>query len=76
MDETRVGVPNVPFPLKEGDELFRDAPDAEINQNAKFFLEIALNESGIAEGQTLITVLSRSLRRVRQIANDFVIHLL
>jgi hypothetical protein len=71
-----VGVPNCPFPLKKGDVIFRDVPDAELNQNVKFFGEIALNEPQVSVAEPMILVLSRSLRRVRQVVEKFVVDLM
>lgn len=42
------------FPLKAGDELFIDAPDAEVNEKMQFRFNVALNESGIVEGKPLL----------------------
>lgn len=42
------------FPLKAGDELFIDAPDAEVNEQLKFRFNVALNEPGIIEGKPLL----------------------
>lgn len=71
-----VGIPDAPPTLKDGGEIFRDLPDAELNQDMQFFGEIAINEPKIPVCEPLILVLSQSLRRVRQIADKFVIHLL
>lgn len=44
-------------PLKAGDELFIDSPDAEENTEMKFAFNIALNEPGVIEGEPLIETL-------------------
>jgi hypothetical protein len=41
-------------PLKVGDELFIDAPDAEVDENMPFGLDVALNKPGIIQGKPLI----------------------
>jgi hypothetical protein len=46
-------------PLKVGDELFRDAPDAKVNEKMDFRFEVAFNEPGIAEGDSLTVTLQR-----------------
>jgi len=45
---------DVLFPLKEGDKLFIDAPDAEVNEQMQFRFNVALNEPGIIEGKPLL----------------------
>jgi hypothetical protein len=45
---------DVLFPLKEGDELFIDAPNAEVNEKMQFRFNVALNEPGIIEGKPLL----------------------
>jgi hypothetical protein len=45
---------DVLFPLKEGDELFIDAPDGEVNEHMQFRFSVALNEPGIIEGEPLL----------------------
>lgn len=46
-------------PLKAGDELFIDGPDAEVNEKMKFALHIALSEPKIAEAEPLIELLQQ-----------------
>jgi hypothetical protein len=48
---------DVLFPLKEGDELLIDAPDAEVNEKMEFRFNVALNEPGIIEGKPLLETL-------------------
>jgi hypothetical protein len=71
-------VPNIPFPLKEGDEIRRDPADTVIDPDAFFFSEIALNEPDLFTGHPLIliSVLRQSFRRVQQIIDDFRIDLI
>lgn len=45
------------FPLKAGDELFIDHPDAEVNEQTQFRFDVALSETGIVEGEPLIKAL-------------------
>jgi hypothetical protein len=45
------------FPLKTGDELFIDAPDAEANEKMNFRFNIAVNEPGVIEGKPLLETL-------------------
>jgi len=65
------GVPGIPFPLKQGDKFLIDIPNVKVDKNTQFFLEIVLNESGVAEGYPLILALKQSFRRVNEIAGDF-----
>jgi hypothetical protein len=44
-------------PLKEGDKLFIDAPDAQCKQDVHFRFDVALNEPGIVESEPLIETL-------------------
>lgn len=48
---------DVLFPLKAGDELFIDGPDAEVNEKMQFRFNVALNEPGIVEGKPLLETL-------------------
>jgi hypothetical protein len=45
---------NVLFPLKVGDQLFIDAPDAEPNENLQFRFNVALYEPQVIEAQSLL----------------------
>ena len=45
------------FPLKVGDVLFTDAPDAEFDQNLQFRFDVALDESEVIEAQSLLETL-------------------
>jgi len=44
-------------PLKTGDELFTDSPDAEVNEEMQFKFDIALNEPEIVQGKSLLETL-------------------
>lgn len=45
------------FPLKVGDELFVDAPDAKVNEKLQFLFDIAFGEPQIIEGDPLLETL-------------------
>jgi hypothetical protein len=47
------------FPLKVGDELFIDAPDAELNEKMQFRFDVALNEPGVVEGKGILEMLKQ-----------------
>ena len=47
------------WPLKAGNELFADAPDAEVHQNRQFRFEVAFGESKIIEGEPIIETLQQ-----------------
>ncbi|MGA7931936.1 MAG: hypothetical protein WCA20_38800, partial [Candidatus Sulfotelmatobacter sp.] len=48
---------DVLFPLKIGDELFIDAPDAEVNEKMQFRFGVALSEPQIVQAQSLMELL-------------------
>lgn len=56
------------FPLKIGDELFIDGPDAEPNEKMQFVFEVAFGESQIIEGEPLL----QSLRDLTKLVDDIV----
>ncbi len=60
------------YPLKAGDELFLDAPDAEINQELKFRFGIALSEPVVVEGEPLIETLQQMVDLVDDLVPRFV----
>jgi hypothetical protein len=45
------------LPLKAGDELFIDAPDAEFNKDMQFTIEIAFGEPEVPKGHSIIKTL-------------------
>jgi hypothetical protein len=47
------------FPLKVGDELFIDAPDAELNEKMQFRFDVALNEPGVVEGKPVLPLVQQ-----------------
>jgi hypothetical protein len=57
-------------PLKQGDELFVDAPGAE-PQNLQFGLAVAFGEPGIAEGESVTDSFKAFVPLVEQIVNQF-----
>jgi hypothetical protein len=58
-------------PLKVGDELFIDAPDAEVNEKMDFRFEVALAEPQIAEGEPLLETIHHIANLVDQIIVPF-----
>lgn len=58
-------------PLKAGDVLLADWPDAKPNKDAKFTIQVALNESGIVEAEPLIAILSSCVRIVGAVVGSF-----
>jgi predicted glycosyltransferase len=47
-------VPNIRFPLKAGDQLFTDAPDAEPNEHLQLRFNVALYEPEVIKAQSLL----------------------
>jgi hypothetical protein len=64
------GVPGVPFPLKQDDKFFLDAPD--VDEYTNLFLEVAFNEPGVAEGYPVLLALRQMFRRVNKITGDLI----
>jgi hypothetical protein len=58
-------------PLKAGDILFTDAPDAEPNENQKFCFQVAFHEPGICEGKPVLETLMQFRDRVNGILEAF-----
>jgi len=58
-------------PLKAGDSLYVDAPDAEVHQDDYFRFDVALNEPGIIEGKPLLEALVQFRDRVNSIIEGF-----
>ena len=48
---------NILFPLKAGDEIFVDFPDAEWDENQDFTFQIVIYEPGVIEGKPLVKTL-------------------
>ena len=61
------------FPLKEGDELFIDLPDAEGDKQMKFKFNLVLHESGIIEGENIVEVLNKMIAETVSIISDFAV---
>jgi hypothetical protein len=59
------------FPLKAGDVLFMDFPNAKVNEKIKFGVQVAINEPGICEAEPLLGVLYASISRVRWLVKQF-----
>ncbi len=59
------------FPLKAGDELFIDAPDAKPNKDINFTFDIALDEPGVIAGEPLLVVIRARQQRVMEIVEMF-----
>jgi hypothetical protein len=60
-----------PLLVEEGQQLFVDPPDAKVNKDIQFTFQVALNESGVCEGEPLIMVVRQSLNLVRKIVTEF-----
>ncbi|HEY5110759.1 MAG TPA: hypothetical protein VII67_00330, partial [Acidimicrobiales bacterium] len=59
------------FPLKAGDVLFTDLPDAEPNEDQKFSFDIAISEPGIIEGEPLVETLHQMVDLVDHLVPIF-----
>jgi hypothetical protein len=58
------------FPLKIGDELFIDAPDAEVNEKMQFQFGVALREPQIVETRSLTKLLVQLTDLVEGVISD------
>lgn len=63
------------FPLKQGDELFIDGPDTELNDKLQFRFEVAFGEQGIAFGDPIVETLTSLVALVESIPPKFEPHL-
>lgn len=70
-----VGLSGVPFPLKEGDKFTPNITGVKVDKNTSLFLEVALNEVGVAEGYPLILALNESFHAVRDTVGRFSVYL-
>jgi hypothetical protein len=61
----------VTYALKTGDVLLRDFPNADPDENIKFFIEVAIDELGICEREPLSAVLYASIIEVRKTIKRF-----
>ncbi|HWR86800.1 MAG TPA: hypothetical protein VN277_00080 [Acidiferrobacterales bacterium] len=59
------------FPLKAGDELFIDAPDANVDKNLQFRFELAFSEPGVAMGEPIIETVQPMVQTVDDIVSQF-----
>ena len=64
----RMSLPGGMRPLKAGDILLRNVPEAEVNQHAKFYVDVAIIEPEIGESQSLLELL---LTRTREHMVEF-----
>lgn len=62
-------------PLKAGDGLFTDAPDAPENPKIQFAFDIAIHQPGVAEGEPLMPMLQRLADLVGHVAYTLAPHL-
>jgi hypothetical protein len=58
-------------PIKIGDELFIDMPDAEVDQEMQFRFELAFNEPQISEGEPILERLAQMLVTVDNLLTRF-----
>lgn len=63
------------FPLKVGDELFIDGPDAEVNDKIEFRFEVAFGEQSIVFGDPIIESLASMVQLVEEVLPKFEPHL-
>ena len=63
------------FPLKPGDELFIDGPDAEPNDKLEFRFEVAFGEQAVAFGVPIVETLTSLVMLVQGILPKFEPHL-
>ncbi len=59
------------FPLKVGDELFIDGPDAKPNLHMNFNFKILLSEPGIVEGKMLLPTMRSMVDEVEGVLGNF-----
>jgi hypothetical protein len=59
------------FPLKQGDELFIDGPDAEPNEKLQFRFDVAFGEQGVVFGEPIVESLASMLSCVDGILPKF-----
>jgi hypothetical protein len=55
------------FPLKLGDELFIDAPGAELLPNMQFRIDYVFNEPGVVEGYPIVGTLDSMVNEVERV---------
>lgn len=59
------------FPLKAGHRLYVGGPDHEIDKNKQFTFEVALNEPGIIEGESVLKVVKEMFDAVDNLIPKF-----
>jgi len=59
------------YPLEAGSILLIEGVDAKPNYDAQFFIQVALNESGVFEGEPLLPVMWHAFRGIRNIVKFF-----
>lgn len=59
------------FPLKVGDELFSDGPDAKPISHMQFKFNIVVNEPGIIEGESLTEIIQSMIDEVENLVPKF-----
>lgn len=59
------------FPLKAGDEVFMDLPDAEVDEHLKFQFGIAFGEPEVFDGKPLLETLEQMIKTVDEIILGF-----
>jgi hypothetical protein len=58
-------------PLKAGDVLFTDQPDAEVNEEMQFAFGTAISEPGVIENALLLETLQELSERVGNVITQF-----
>ena len=66
-----INVRKVTFPLKAGDVLFIDIPNAKVNEKIKFGVDVAIDEPGICDAEPLVLVLDASIRGALRVVKRF-----
>jgi hypothetical protein len=59
------------YPLKAGDELFIDAPNAKVNEKLQFGFDVALSEPQVIEGEPLLETLHQMVDLVDKLVPIF-----
>lgn len=63
------------FPLKPGDELFIDGPDAEVNEKLQFRFEVAFGEQDVVFGEPILESVGSMVKAVESTLPIFESHL-
>lgn len=59
------------WPLKAGNQLFADGPDAKVDENRQFRFEVAFGESKIIEGEPIIETLQHMADLIDSLIGSF-----